>query len=98
MLRAIGAKSPIILGIFVMEGIFQGGLSWLVSIPISLLASPSIASAFGHAMFGAILDYQYNWPAVAVWLGIIIVISVLASMLPARGAIRVSVRDSLAYA
>jgi putative ABC transport system permease protein len=98
VLRAIGAKSPIILGIFVMEGILQGGLSWLISIPISYLASPSVASAFGHSMFGAILDYQYNWPAVAVWLGIIIVISVLASMLPARGAIRVSVRDSLAYA
>ena len=86
-----------ILGIFVMEGIFQGCLSWLISIPISYLASPSVASALGQAMFGATLDYQYNWSAVAVWLGIIIVISALASLLPARGAIRISVRDSLAY-
>jgi putative ABC transport system permease protein len=98
VLRAIGARSPMILGIFVMEGIFQGCLSWLVSIPISLLASPSVASALGHAMFGATLDYQYNWPAVLVWLGIILVISALASIMPARGAIRISVRDSLAYA
>ncbi len=98
VLRAIGARSPTILGMFVMEGIFQGGLSWLVSIPISFLASPSVASALGHAMFGATLDYQYNWSAVAVWLGIIVVISALASLLPARGAIRISVRDSLAYA
>lgn len=98
VLRAIGARSPIILGIFVMEGIFQGCLSWLIAIPISLLASPTVASALGHAMFGATLDYQYNRLAVAVWLGIIIVISVLASILPARGAVRISVRDSLAYA
>jgi len=98
VLRAIGARSPIILGMFVMEGIFQGGLSWLISIPISYLASPSVASALGQVMFGASLDYQYNWPAVAVWLGIIVVISALASLLPARGAIHISVRDSLAYA
>ncbi|MBN1454425.1 MAG: ABC transporter permease [Anaerolineales bacterium] len=98
VLRAIGARSPIILGMFVMEGIFQGGLSWLISIPISFLASPSVASALGHAMFGATLDYQYNWIAVAIWFGIIVFISALASMFPARGAIRISVRDSLAYA
>jgi putative ABC transport system permease protein len=98
VLRAIGARSPIILGMFVMEGIFQGGLSWLLSIPISYLASPSVASALGQVMFGASLDYQYNWPAVGVWLGIIVAISALASLLPARGAIRISVRDSLAYA
>jgi ABC-type lipoprotein release transport system permease subunit len=52
----------------------------------------------GHIMFGATLDYQYNWTAVFVWLLIVIVISILASILPARGATRISVRDSLAYA
>lgn len=98
VLRAIGARSPMILGIFVMEGIFQGCLSWILSIPISLLASPSVASLLGHAMFGATLDYQYNWLAVVIWLCIILVISAVASMLPALGAIRISVRDSLAYA
>jgi putative ABC transport system permease protein len=97
VLRAIGARSPTILGIFVMEGIFQGCLSWLLAIPISLMASPSVANALGHAMFGATLDYQYNWLAVIIWLCIIMVISATASMLPARGAIRISVRDSLAY-
>ena len=98
VLRAIGARSPIILNIFVMEGIFQGLLSWMIAIPISFLVSPAMASALGHAMFGATLDYQYNWPAVGIWLGIVVVISMLASILPARGATRISVRDSLAYA
>jgi len=49
-------------------------------------------------MFGATLDYRYNWFAVGVWLGVILVISAMASVLPARGATRISVRDSLAYA
>jgi len=98
VLRAIGARSSTILGIFVMEGILQGTLSWLVSIPISFFASPVVANLLGQAMFGATLDYQYNWSSVGVWLGIVIVIAILASILPARGATRISVRDSLAYA
>ena len=98
VLRAVGARSHIILRIFVMEGVLQGILSWLISIPISLIASPLIASSLGIAMFGATLDYQYNWAAVGVWFGLVIIISLLASILPARGATRISVRDSLAYA
>jgi len=98
VLRAIGARSRTILGIVVMEGVLQGILSWLLAIPISYLVSPSVAAVLGHTMFGANLDYQYNWFAVWIWLGIVIGISILASILPARGATRISVRDSLAYA
>lgn len=98
VLRAIGARSRTILGIFVMEGILQGMLSWLIAIPLALLVSPTAASIMGHAMFGATLDYQFNWSAVGIWLGIIVFVSTLASILPARSAIRISVRDSLAYA
>jgi putative ABC transport system permease protein len=98
VLRAIGARSGIILGIFVMEGVLQGMFSWVIAVPISLLASPFAAQAMGKVMFGATLDYSYNWPAVLIWLGIVMVISVLASITPARGATRISVRDSLAYA
>jgi putative ABC transport system permease protein len=98
VLRAVGARSRTILGIFVMEGLLQGWLSWLVAIPLSYAASPVVANLLGRAMFGATMDYAYDWTAVAVWFGVVTVISVLASLLPARGAVRISVRDSLAYA
>jgi putative ABC transport system permease protein len=98
VLRAVGARSPVIMGIFVLEGILQGLISWLIAVPLSLLLSPAAARAMGNVLFGATLDYQYNWSAVFIWLAIVVVISVLASLLPARGATRISVRDSLAYA
>lgn len=97
VLRAIGAGTPSIIGMFILEGALQGVLSWLVALPISLLFSQPLAATLGHVMFGATLDYQYSWPAVGIWLGVILVISVLASILPARSAARISVRDSLAY-
>jgi putative ABC transport system permease protein len=98
VLRAVGARSHTILGIFVMEGVLQGLLSWLVAVPISLVTSPLVATSLGIAMFSAKLDYQYNWAAIGVWLAVVIIISVVASILPARGATKISVRDSLAYA
>ncbi len=98
VLRAVGARSHTILGIFIMEGVLQGFLSWLFAVPISFLASPLLANALGQAMFGATLDYQYNWPAVALWLLLMLGISIVASIVPARGATLISVRDSLAYA
>jgi putative ABC transport system permease protein len=81
-----------------MEGVLQGMLSWLAAVPISFFVSPILANALGETMFGATLDYRYNWSAVGVWLTIILVISLISSILPARGATRISVRDSLAYA
>jgi putative ABC transport system permease protein len=90
--------SPTILSIFVMEGLLQGLLSWSVSIPIALVVAPLAARALGNARFGATLDYRFAWSAVGTWLIAILLISTLASLLPARGATRISVRDSLAYA
>lgn len=98
VLRAIGARSWTIMGMFVMEGVLQGVLSWAIAAPISFIVGKPLSDALGQALFSATLDYQYSSSAVLVWLIIILVISTLASILPARGATRISVRDSLAYA
>jgi putative ABC transport system permease protein len=98
VMRAVGARSRTILGMFVLEGIMQGAFSWLVAVPISFVGGGWLAQLMGQAMFNANLDYQYNYTAVLVWLLIILFISTLASLLPARSATQISVRDSLAYA
>jgi putative ABC transport system permease protein len=98
VMRAIGARSSTMMGMFVMEGILQGLLSWVISVPLSFAFGQSMAAALGQTMFDTDLDYLYNFEAVIIWLVIILVISTLASILPARNATRVSVRESLAYA
>jgi len=98
VMRAIGARTPTIMGMFVMEGVLQGLFSWAVAVPLSFLLAQPLANALGQAMFEANLDYQYSLGAVLAWLVIIVIISVVASILPARNATVISVRDSLAYA
>lgn len=98
VMRAIGARTRTIMGMFVMEGILQGLFSWAVSVPLSILIAGPLANALGQAMFEANLDYRYSLGAVVIWLVIILIISTLASIVPARNATSISVRDSLAYA
>jgi len=98
VMRAIGARTPTILGMFMMEGVLQGLISWLVAAPISFVLGKPMANALGLALFDSTLDYQYNFSAVLVWLVIVLIISIVASIVPARSATVISVRDSLAYA
>ncbi len=97
VLRAIGARTRTILGMFVMEGVMQGWLSWMIAVLLSFLVAKPVSDTLGMIILHFPLDYRYNVQAVLIWLVIVLVIAVLASILPARHATRVSVRDSLAY-
>ncbi len=97
ILRAIGARSHTIMGMFVLEGVLQGVLSWVFALPLSMLASPLFAEKLGVTMFGVYLDNRYDWQAAGVWLAVVTVIGILSSIGPARSATKISVRQSLAY-
>lgn len=96
VMRAIGASSWAIFRIFIGEGLILGWLSWLIAFPISVPAGKGMVFALGEA-FNLEIVYHYTNTGPLMWLAIITVLSVLASILPARGATQVSVRESLAY-
>jgi putative ABC transport system permease protein len=97
VMRAIGALSPTIMGMFMLEGIVQGLLSWLIALPLSMLVAPLMANALGQALFNSRLDYSFNIGAVFTWLAVILVVAAVASLIPARNATRINVRQSLTY-
>lgn len=97
VMRAVGAPSRTILSLFVMEGGLQGFLSWLIAVPLALIVAQPLARQLGQTMIEVDLDYAFNWAAVAIWLMAILFIALCASILPARKAMRVSVRESLAF-
>jgi putative ABC transport system permease protein len=97
VMRAIGAPFSAILGIFIGEGVFLGLLSWLLAVPLSIPGARLFGDAVGSVMFETTLDFSYSLTGVVVWLAIVLVLSVLASLWPALRAARVSVRESLAY-
>jgi putative ABC transport system permease protein len=97
VLRAIGARSRTVFGLFMLEGLLQGLLAWMVSVPIAWILSPALARQLGQTMLKLDLDYVFNQPAVLIWLGVVFAIAALASVGPALSATRLSVRECLAY-
>lgn len=96
VMRAIGASSLQIFRLFVGEGLLLGWLSWLIALPLSIPAGSLLTYGLSSIMGGE-LTYKYSPVGMLYWLGIITVLAIIASILPARGATRVSVRESLAY-
>ncbi len=97
VLRSIGGTSPVIMTMFILEGVLQGLMSWLVAVPLSYLLARPIAALLGRTIFQVGLDFHYNTTAVAIWLVAVVAIAFLASIIPAHAAGRISVRESLAY-
>jgi len=56
-----------------------------------------LSDAVGMQTINTPLSYTVPPIAVLLWLGLVVLLSVLASYVPAQGAVRLSVRDVLAY-
>jgi putative ABC transport system permease protein len=97
MMRAVGASSLAIAGIFVGEGTLLGILSWSLAVPLSYPAARAISDGVGYPFMGAPLDFRYSIGGGVVWLAIVVLLSALGSLWPALQATRVSVREALAY-
>ncbi len=97
VLRSIGAQNGVVFQIVVVEGMLIGLISWalsaLVAVPITHLLDRSL----GQALMTVPLIYTYSNQGLLVWLAVILVLSALASLIPARSAVRLTVRDVLAY-
>jgi putative ABC transport system permease protein len=97
VLRAIGAQTPHLMRMLILEGVAQVSISWLAAVPLSFVFGQYMAALMGHALFDVNLDYRYHVWAVFFWLVAVLGIGVFASVLPARNAARISVRESLSY-
>jgi putative ABC transport system permease protein len=97
VMRAIGASDEAVQQIVLSEGLVIGGMAWLISTIISVPMSLGMCYAFGKALLNTPLTWVYSSSAVAMWLGIVLLIATVASILPARAASRLTVREVLAY-
>jgi putative ABC transport system permease protein len=96
VMRAIGAKSASIAGMCVGEGLLLGWLSWLLAQPFGLPAGWWMTHTLGK-MMNMEITYHYTFVGPLCWLGIVTLLSALASWLPGRKAMSISVHESLAY-
>lgn len=96
VMRAVGASNGSIYQVFITEAVVVGLISWalgaIVAVPMSWVLTLALGDAMGFA-----LTWGFSPAGVAAWLVFVVVISVLASLLPAYRAARVSVAEAIAY-
>jgi putative ABC transport system permease protein len=97
IMRAIGARSRIILRNIISEGVFIGLMSWVIALPLSIPLSLGIGYMIGMLSFRAPLPFIMSPAGLGIWLAVIIIGSVAASAYPAGQAARLTVRETLAY-
>lgn len=97
VLRAIGASNGAIRRIVLLEGLVIATVSWVVGFALSYPAAQFMASAIGIALLDMPLTFTYALPAAVIWLGVLLVLAVVASLGPARSAVTLTIREVLAY-
>lgn len=97
IMRAVGASDKAVQQIVQSESMVIAVLAWLIGTIVSLPMSYVMCYGLGKGLLNAPLTWSYALPAVAIWLGVVLLIANLASLLPARNAARLTVRETLAY-
>jgi putative ABC transport system permease protein len=97
VMRAIGAVDFAIIKSVVIEGSFIGFISWTLSVAASFPISFLLLKIISEAMINAPIQLTFTVSGMLIWLGVVIGLSIFASILPARSAARLTIREVLAY-
>jgi putative ABC transport system permease protein len=97
VMRAVGATGAAISGIVIVEGVLIGLISWALGVLLAYPLSMGLCNMVGNSILRAPLSYVFSIRGALLWLAIALVLASLASLLPARSASRISVREVLAY-
>jgi putative ABC transport system permease protein len=95
ILRSIGASDKAVMENVLTEGVMIGILSWLGGIILSFPIQKFMSDAMGFAVFGSTMETAFAWIGYVLWLFLSIIIAVLASIMPAKNAIRLTIREVL---
>lgn len=97
VMRAIGATDWQVMRLVIVEGLIIGVLSWffgsLLAFPISYLMSYIVNSS----IFGVAGEFIFDVSGFLIWLGMVLLLSLLASIIPANNAAKLTIREVLAY-
>ena len=97
VMRAIGAVDFVVIKSIVIEALTIGLITWFLAIGLSFPISKFLLDIIAEAMMGSEMILTYTPLGVFIWLGVVVLLSLVASILPARNAARLTIREVLAY-
>jgi putative ABC transport system permease protein len=97
VMRAIGAVDRVVMQSVIIEGVVVGLITWVLAIVASFPISYFLLGIIGDAIAGSEIALRFTPFGMLFWLGIVVILSILASIAPARNASRLTIREVLAY-
>jgi putative ABC transport system permease protein len=97
IMRSIGAVDQEVMRTVIVEGVLIGGISWLIGALLSFPITYLLANIVSQAIFQTPIAVHFTFQGFAIWLLVVLALSAVASILPARNAARLTIREVLAY-
>ena len=97
VMRSIGAVNGAIMQLVIVEGMMIGLISWVFGAVLSIPIAQGLGFLLGVTLLNVPLDYLFSLDGLLIWVVVVVFLSALSCILPARNAVRLTVRDVLAY-
>jgi len=97
VMRAIGAYNKIVSRLVIVEGLLIGAISYLLGAVASFPITYILSNVISLAIFNSPAAFAFTIQGFGIWLGVVVLLSVIASLLPARNASQLTIREVLAY-
>jgi len=97
VMRTIGAVDLVVMQSVIIEALVIGMITWFLAIGLSFPLSSALLSIISQAMSGSSFPLTVTPLGMLIWLAVVIVLSIIASIMPARNAARLTINEVLAY-
>jgi putative ABC transport system permease protein len=97
IMRAIGADDRAVMRTVIAEGLTIGFISFVLAIFLSIPFTYALSNIVSTAVFQTPIKVVFTFLGYAIWLGLVLLLSVFGSIVPARSAARLTIREVLAY-
>jgi putative ABC transport system permease protein len=97
IMRAIGADDRAVMWTVIAEGFVIGSISFVLASILSIPFTYVLSDIVSTAVFQTPIAVVFTFLGYAIWFGLVLLLSVVGSILPARSAARLTIREVLAY-
>jgi putative ABC transport system permease protein len=97
ILRSVGASDRVLMRMVLVEGLTIGMISYALAVLLSFPITKVMGDSMIQAIFGMPATMVVTSTGFIIWLIMVVTLSVLASLIPARSAAQLTIREVLSY-
>ena len=97
VMRSIGASDFSIFRLVLIEGGIIGLISWFSSIVVAIPITKILSDTINNSLFDSPGIFAFTYKGILIWFFIVFILSIISSIFPAWKAVKLTIREVLAY-